>query len=213
MSEAFDFSVTSDIYANGFSIRQAYLKAGYDVESSQERARIEEAFVATATKASYKQQLQDYCKLKMEYKESSAYIFCNGDLSSNPRLIEIQNRLSSLERSNQTFKESYEVLGANRIETMRYSKKAINQAVFEESNEVREVIKHSVFTKFNNEGFYSSNNIIEVLQEVYDRHKIKKKAKSVDILNFLPAASTVKKIDGKPVKGYEIKLVKNSYIY
>lgn len=205
MSEAFEFSITNDIYANGFSVRQAYLKAGYNAESSEERFKIEESFISTATRASFKQQIQEYIKLRKEQLETPQFIFDN-DLIINPKLDELQNKLYLIERSNPTFKEAYEVLGANGIVTKRYSKTAINLALYEESNEVKDAIKHSVFTKLKKRGFYSSNQIIEVLQEVYDRHKIKKKVKSADILSILPSEKMVKKIDGKPVKGYQINL-------
>lgn len=211
MSEAFDFSVTNDIYANGFSVRQAYLKEGYDVESSQERARIEEAFVSTATKASFKQQLQEYCKLQKELEKAPKLIFDNNDLVTNPLLNEIQNSISSLEKRNPLFSDAYKILGANGIETKRYSKASITQAIYEESNEAKEVVKHSIFTKFKLNGFYSSSDIIKAIQEVYDMHKIKKKARSADILDFLPAASTVKKVNGKPVRGYEVNFIKNAF--
>ncbi|GAB2781214.1 hypothetical protein HNQ93_001253 [Hymenobacter luteus] len=188
MSEAFEFSITNEIYSNGLSVRNAYLKQGYDVVSSEQRVDYEEAFVNAATKLSFKEIMKEYISL-MKYDASN-------------------ERIPILENLEPEIKKMYEVLGAKKIETSRYSQKAIKELMYSESREAKDAVKHSVYTRLKKGGFYSSNEIIDVLEEAYKRHKIIKKAKSKDITEFLPAKKKQQRDSktGKPITGYIIDI-------
>ena len=192
MHEAYEFTVTNEIYTNGLSVRNAYLKKGYDVQESVLRLKLENYFTKTTSKISYKDVLKEYVTLQ----ETD---FLNDRISVLERLNLIPN-----------IKEVYDILGKKRIETLRYNKEKIKEAVYAENDDSREAIKSILFTKFRGGGFYSSKRIIAVMEEAYIRMRISKTAKSIHILDYFP--SSFKKSEwsndlNKSVTGYEIKIV------
>jgi len=64
------------------------------------------------------------------------------------------------------------------------------------------LLKHTTWCKVGN--FVTSKVLKRDLQIAYDTLEIKKKAKATDITDYINAEDLVKKIDGKPTRGYII---------
>ena len=64
------------------------------------------------------------------------------------------------------------------------------------------LLKHTTWCKVGN--FVASKTIKKDLQSAYDAAGLQKRAKATEIVDYLNATEIVKKIDGKPTRGYII---------
>jgi len=94
-------------------------------------------------------------------------------------------------------------LGYERIETLRYSQKAI----VDELNKIADSSSdYKIFKKLNlEEGkFYSNSTIKQLLQQVYQDLGYNRTSKAVDIQKYYYAKSSSKRINSKLIEGYTI---------
>lgn len=121
------------------------------------------------------------------------------------------NRQENLIKLEPEIKDIVIKLGTSRIRSLSYSKSAINKELYQSSTEVTEAIKENLINLFESNKFYSSKDIKQVLQKLYKQLNLTKKAKAVDVSNYLNAKATVRRFEGKSIKGFVIqyqKLVK-----
>lgn len=74
--------------------------------------------------------------------------------------------------------------GTSKCKSLKYTKKAINEYYYSSSKEVKEVVKNKIIGKFNKGTIYTTKEVKEYLQTIYDDLKLNKKAKATDINEF-----------------------------
>lgn len=182
LNEEFNFEIVNEIYRNGLSVREAYIKAGFDVSINQEFLKIEETFFDKLTKYSFKDVLKEYCQL-LE------------DDENNPRRTQI-------ELLEPDIKEYVDKLGISAVRTLKYIKSSIQSAMYSSCDEVNNAISSSLKKRLEPGIFYRTEDIKQILSEEFSILKVKKSIKANMITEFVPTDYKAKKIDGKVIKGY-----------
>lgn len=182
LNEEFNFEIINGIYKNGLSVRESYIKAGFDISNNQEFINVEESFFENLARYSFKEILKEYCQL-LETDEK------------NPRIKQIE----SLEPD---IKSYVNCLGIPAIRTLKYVRGSIKLAIYNSCDEVTDALSTSLKERFKSGTFYSSEEIKKVMAEEFQKLKIKKAAKATTITNYVPMEYKAKKIKGKVVKGY-----------
>ena len=100
---------------------------------------------------------------------------------------------------------AYYKLGADKVRSLRYIKKAVEEAIenadSDKSNEIRAA---EYIIKKIGIGFISSKSAKTIIKEVYQLYNINKTGKASDLDNWFNCKEITKRVDGKVVKGYEI---------
>lgn len=182
-----EYRIVNETYTNGASIRESYLKAGFDVTIAQQWCNSTEDFIESATKTNWNQQLEGYIKARENKDDETAAEW----LAYDPQ-----------------FKTIYETLGAKKCNTLDYSKTQITQAMFECSTLVVDSVKQRLVKTLKAGEFYSCEYLKDLIAGIYEEFKIKKSAKASLMEEYFGAKVTVKKKDGKAVKGYAMVSVK-----
>lgn len=182
LNEEFNFEIVNEIYRNGLSVREAYIKAGFDVSINQEFLKIEETFFNSLTKYSFKDVLKEYCQLLEEDPENT--------------------RIQQIEILEPNTKEFVNTLGIPAIRTLKYIKGSIQSAMYSSCKEVNYALSTSLKKRLQPGVFYKAENIKQILTEEFEILKVKKSAKANVITDFVPMEYKAKKINGKVVKGY-----------
>ena len=182
LNEEFNFEIVNEIYRNGLSVREAYIKAGFDVSINQEFLKIEETFFNSLTKYSFKDVLKEYCQL----------------LEEDPK----NTRIQQIEILEPDTKEFVNTLGTPAIRTLKYIKGNIQSAMYSSCKEVNYALSTSLKKRLQPGVFYKAENIKQILTEEFEILKVKKSAKANVITDFVPMEYKAKKINGKVVKGY-----------
>lgn len=170
LNEEFKFNIIYETYKNGLSIRDAYIKAGFDVTKSQIYTNEAENFIEKATSLNFKTIMVEYCNL----------IDCRNSHNCYPN----EERIKQLEILLPEIKDIVNLIGTSKIRTLNYSQKAINQFQYNISDEVNKVIKLTLETMFKKGIVYESSVVKQELQLLYQTLKISKKAKATDLENY-----------------------------
>ena len=100
---------------------------------------------------------------------------------------------------------AYYKLGADKVRSLRYIKKAVEEAIenadSDKSNEIRAA---EYIIKKIGIGFISSKSAKTIIKEVYQLYNINKTGKASDLDNWFNCKEITKRVEGKVVKGYEI---------
>lgn len=185
LNEEFNYYIVNDIYTNGLSIREAYLKAGYDISELQEYEYLEEEFLNKISGYTFRDVLEEYCEL----------IDTNENLNKQEQLIRLEPEI----------KDIVSKLGTSRIRSLSYSKSAINKELYKNSNEVKEAIKNKLIQQIEYNKFYTFKETKQLIQQQYDFYKLTTKAKANELEVYFNTKPVAKRIDNKVVKGYIIK--------
>ena len=181
-NERFRFNIVSDIYKNGVSIRNAYSEAGFDVSDNQQYIEIEGEWIGGAVRRTFEQ-------IARQYTED----------------INLGRDVKQLELENPLLKQVKDVLGLEAFSAMDYNQKKLQNQLFNESNEAKNLIYNQITKAFSSGGFYSSKFIKEVLTEIFTKNEITKSTKASTLGDYLDITETKKRIDGEQIKGYIIK--------
>jgi hypothetical protein len=187
LNEEFNYYIVNDIYTNGLTLRDAYIKAGFDITSTQNyNSFVEEDnnTLSTLTKQSFKDVIKEYV-----------------DCIDNNE-IERANELEQLEPE---IKELVSKLGTSRIRGLSYNKSKILEEAYNNCDEVVDVIEEEVKTKYVSGNFYSSKQVKQDLQKLYKMFDITKKAKATDVTEYINIKNTIKSINGKKVAGFVVE--------
>lgn len=184
LNEEFNFSIINEIYTNGLTLRDAYIKAGFDITTKQNFNTFistEDNNLSSLTKQSFKEIIKEY-------------VICidNNDLE----------RANELEQLEPEIKDLVNKLGTKKIRSLSYNKTKILNEMYNSCDEVKDVIEDEVKRNYLSGNFYSSKDVKQELQKLYDKFSINKKAKSTDVEKFIKIKSTVKSIDNKKVGGF-----------
>lgn len=183
LNEEFNFEIVNEIYRNGLSVREAYIKAGFDVSNNnQEFLKLEEKFFDKLTKYSFKDILKEYCELLENHSQDE--------------------RRYQIEILEPEIRNYVEKLGISTVRTLKYVKSSIQAAMYSSCNEVNDALTISLRKRLEHGVFYRTEDIKQILSEEFKTLKVKKSIKANTITDFVKMDYKAKKIDGKVVKGY-----------
>ncbi len=185
LSEDFKFKMVYETYINGFSIREAYLKAGFDLTHAQEYAQETEDFIYKATTMQFGQILKEYCDLYDDKIQNECY--------------EKEERLEHLLALEPKIKEYVDKLGTTKIRALGYSIKAMKQGIYQNLPTVQNAIKIEIENNFKKDTVYTSKEVKIFLQELYTKLDYKKAAKATDVESYFKVDKKKRKIEGKPI--------------
>lgn len=184
-NEEFRFSIAHETYTNGLTIREAYLRSGFDIRDSKLYTDYSTDFIAKATTLQFKSIIKEYCDL------------IDGRII--PEHYTKEDRLRHLELLEPTVKSIVERLGTSKCRTLNYAKKSINEALYTKSNVVTNSIKATVEGQFEKKKVYASKDVKLMLQQIYDNLKLNKKARATDISEYFIVEKKPRNINGKTV--------------
>lgn len=181
------YSIVNEIYTNGASVREAYLKAGFDVTIAQTWENNVDEFLMNATKTNWAEQLTNYCSAKDAGNEEEALNWLAYD---------------------KEFENIYNVLGSKKCNTLDYSKVQIKQALFESSDLVTDSVKQRLVNVLKSGEFYTSEYLKDLIGSIYKEFSVTKTAKATLMEEFFGAVKCSKRIEGIKKAGYEMPNIK-----
>lgn len=180
----FRYKVSHSLYSDGIAIRKAYMEAGMNVESNQTYAELNDMFLSKAARLSWNELLKGYCEA---------------------RLADDQDSIAYYVAFERDFETIYNTLGADKLKALEYIKKDVQEAMYSKSDGVKSAILNALTKKYKSGDFVPSAELKAFFADQYETLKIKKTAKASDIMEYFPQSTeTVKRVDGKLIKGYVI---------
>lgn len=156
LSERFKFEIVYETYTNGLSIRDSYLKAGFDVTEAQIYTKDIETFISSTTSNQFKKCLKEYIDIL--------------DCRIQPDCVSNEERLKELESLHPCIKEYTSSLSTSQIRTLKFNQQLIKETIYsnsEKKNVIKEAIKHKY--EFNKP--YPVKDVKNYLKEIYKRNK------------------------------------------
>lgn len=182
-NEEFEFKIVHETYTNGLTVRNAYLKAGFDVLDSQQYEEITEKFINNITSIQFKEVLKEYTELI--------------DCKAKPDCECADERIAYLENIKPEIVKMVNILGTTKLRSLKYNKKIINEVIENESPDNYKKIKNKIDSIFKANIPYPSSKIKEDLQRIYKNLGLIKKAKATDLGQFYKIDKKTRTIDGK----------------
>ena len=108
----------------------------------------------------------------------------------------LHERMNQLQKLEPTIFNIVSKIGTSKCRTLGYTKKAINQYLYDSSPEVTDVVKIKIIERFKKGEIYSSKEVKEYIQDVYNNLKLKKKAKATDISEYISVNKSKRYING-----------------
>ena len=181
----YQFNVVNEIYNNGISIRDAYLKAGFDVSSNQQYSKLVTDFI---NRINNNQSFRDNIIEYIELKKDADNLFTN------------MFRLEQIENNFPIINKAYHLLGADKLKALRFDKDKIINAVSDNLPTVKNAILYNLKQAFKAGSRYSKADIKDMMQGIYTKLNITKKAKATDIKDYFD----IKLIKINNKDGYQI---------
>lgn len=178
------WEVSSNVYKDGVSIREAYIKAGcFDISTYQDFEKIEDdGFLNKLTNGSFK----EYCLRYINNSEERSYI---GDRFP-------------------VIKEAFSKLGEARMKSLSYNAPRFLSEMQITSDITKNYITKELRNLFEIGGEYLAADIKNLLNDTYKKVGIKKKAKATDIDSYFETDKRQKRVNGTLKNIVEIKALK-----
>lgn len=178
------WEVSSNVYRDGVSIREAYIKAGcFDISTYQDFEKIEDdGFLNKLTNGSFK----EYCLRYVNNLEERSYI---GDRFP-------------------VIKEAFSKLGEARMKSLSYNAPRFLSEMQITSDTTKNYITKELKNLFEVGGEYLAADIKNLLNNTYKKVGIKKKAKATDIDTYFETDKRQKRVNGTLKNIVEIKALK-----
>ncbi len=183
LNEDFEYNIVYETYTNGLSVRESYMKAGFDLTDAQKWEKIEEDFIDTLTTLQFRDIIKEYVDI-IDCKNCED---CTHD----------DMRLKHLECLEPEIKDIIVQIGTSKVRSLKYNLKRINQHLYSGSNEVTNAIKARLDITIEKNKIYPSSEIKTMLQGIYNNLKIDKKAKATDLTEFYTIDKKNRGINGK----------------
>ena len=183
--DLFTFKLEQSIYKNGISIMKSYNQNGM-ITTNPEYEKLEGAISSKSKKLTFKEAFTKYAELK-----------------ANPLMI--SNEIENLIKIQPLIKDAYNLLGVDRVKSLRYIKKDIQAAIINldadksKENKAALILKDRVSV-----GFNTTTALQSAIAEAYSTVELNRTVKASEIEKYFDCKATVKRIDGKPTRGYEI---------
>ena len=133
----------------------------------------------------FRQILKEYCDLVDEKIKDSCYT--NQERAEHLLLLEPK------------IKEYVDKLGTAKIRALGYNMSSMKQSIYQSLPEVQRAIVIEIESNFNKNVVYTSKEIKDFLQILYNKIDYKKSAKATDLDKFFNLEKKKRKIDGKAV--------------
>lgn len=178
------WEVSSNVYRDGVSIREAYIKAGcFDISTYQDFEKIEDdGFLNKLTNGSFK----EYCLRYINNLEERSYI---GDRFP-------------------VIKEAFSKLGEARMKSLSYNAPRFLSEMQITSDTTKNYVTKELRNLFEIGGEYLAADIKNILNNTYKKVGIKKKAKATDIDTYFETDKRQKRVNGTLKNIVEIKALK-----
>lgn len=191
----YKFESIEETYRNGMSIRDAYLKAGYDLSVVQQWVQIISDYTYNMNGTSnFKSLYLEYLKEKKNAEQWGG----------------VTDRTKEIERKNELVELAYRYLTPQRVKALRYNSTDIRDAVHFELPETQNALKAVLKEKFIEGGEYTNEDAKALYQDSLDILKINKRAKVMELKNRYFEAIDVKiNENGKRKGGIKILRIVN----
>jgi hypothetical protein len=184
----YKFETIDDVYTNGISLREAYLKAGCNIEDTN----------------SWEQNIRDNLYFGMRksrfeilYKVYSEERKKHSDMKSDfAKNIEMQNDIIPL---------AYNVLGDEEVEKLNYNETKISKRIHFKHPETQDALKEELKTTFKEGNRYSFKEIKYQLNLCYQKLRIDITANAIQLCQYFSVKRVKIPTNNKRVDGYEIK--------
>lgn len=151
--------------------------------------------VKTKKKPKYQQILKTYIDLVKESKNNNLPDY---------ELELINNKINLIESTYKEFKKALDVLGEIKLKALRHQKSLVEQELLKiESKRGRE-LQVVELLDFRNGQFTTSADLKIKLKHVYTELNLNTRITAKEINNYYRTKLTMRRIDGKQTKGYEI---------
>jgi len=178
------WEVSSNVYRDGVSIREAYIKSGcFDISTYQDFEKLEDdGFLNKLTNGSFK----EYCLRYINNPEERQYL---------------ADRFPVIY-------EAYRDLGEARMKALSYNPARFLSEMQINSRTTKNYITKELVSVLNVGGKYVASDIKNLLNNTYKKIGISKKAKATDIDTYFETEKKQKRINGTLKNIVEIKAVK-----
>lgn len=183
----YKFASIDNVYKNGLSIRDAYLRSGCDVTTAIEYETVAEEFIEHVTKS------EDFKELVEEYYIERQ----KTNFGKSERAIEI-------EKTNAIIPEVYQELKIEDIRRLGYNRTRMRELAKVKSKKVRTAISSALKNTFIEGERYTNKVAKELLQQTYDNLRIKLSPKVTDLKNYFETKKVKIKVENTRVEGIEI---------
>lgn len=174
------WEVSSNVYRDGLSVREAYIDAGFDISTNQDFVNIqnEDSFINKITNNSFKSNCVSY--------------------------IENENERTYLGDRFPLIKESFEILGADKMKALNYiPDKLMNELKFK-NVDIQDCIKDELSKVLTVGECYPLADLKNIINDTYISLHLNKKGKAVDITKYGDVNFKTIRLNGKFVKVAEI---------
>ena len=184
--DLYTYKLEQSIYKNGISIMKNYNQNGI-VTTAPEYDKLDGKISTKAKKITFKDAFLRYVELN-----TNRFTLCN-------------NEADYLVMIHPIIVDAYYKLGADRVRNLRYSKRAVEDALVnldaEKSteNKIAQLLQPRVEI-----GFNTTADLQAALAEAYNAVGVERKIKASDITKYYDADSVTKRIDGSVKRGYEV---------
>ena len=184
--DLYTYKLEQSIYKNGISIMKNYNQNGI-VTTAPEYDKLDGTISTKAKKITFKDAFLRYVELN-----TNRFTLCNDEADY---LVMIHPIIV----------DAYYKLGADRVRNLRYSKRAVEDALInldaEKSteNKIAQLLQPRVEI-----GFNITADLQAALAAAYTTVGVERKVKASDITKYYDADSVTKRIDGKVKRGYEV---------
>lgn len=184
--DLYTYKLEQSIYKNGISIMKNYNQNGI-VTTAPEYDKLDGKISTKAKKITFKDAFLRYVELN-----TNRFTLCN-------------NEADYLVMIHPIIVDAYYKLGADRVRNLRYSKRAVEDALVnldaEKSteNKIAQLLQPRVEI-----GFNTTADLQAALAEAYNAVGVERKIKASDITKYYDADSITKRIDGSVKRGYEV---------
>jgi len=174
------WEVSSNVYHDGLSVREAYVEAGFELANDQDFVNVqnENSFIHRLSSKSFKSNCISY--------------------------IENENERVYLGDRFPLIKESYEQLGAERMKAVNYLPDRLKNELKFKNVDIQQCIKSELNRLLVVGEVYTLPHLKTVVNDVYTRLHLSKKGKASDVTQYCSTRTKSIRIDGKTVKVMEI---------
>ena len=202
-----NYKITHHLYNSRITLNNEYSKYGFKVAKATEIIYTDKLLANSKARISFKDLFIEYAKLKSELP-----LFYIGNIDERVILIENEKPL---------VKEAYEILGKDRVESLKYNVSNIKRAIIGKS--VDTSIDSKIMQCLKEQGVCSGTTKTakdwkKLLQDIYNAIDLRqsynkiKTAKATDLKQWFEVKPTTPKINGKTTSCYTIIRTKLIYL-
>lgn len=186
----YKFESIDNVYRNGMSLRDAYLRAGNDLSVAQQWEQVISDYTFNMNGTAC------FETLYLEYLSEKENARNMGGITDRTREIESRNDLVAL---------ANKYLTPEKVRALRYNSTDVRNAVHFELPDTQTALKSALRESFIEGGTYTNDDAKTLYQETLNRLQIRKKATVTELRDrYFETSNTKQTIDGKRKNGFRI---------